>query len=673
MTDVATMAGWRIAIANRGEIAIRIAQTCKRLGMIPVLLLGDPDLDGLAARRVGRVERIGEAGAELDVERVVAAAERAGAAYLHPGYGFLSERAELAEACETCGIRFVGPLAATLHVCGDKLETRAAAVRAGVPVLAASEPLGDDPASWIAAASLVGYPLIVKPAGAGGGRGLRHVADETALVGAIEVSRREGASPGAGAVLYLERELREARHVEVQVVADGTDALAVGDRDCSLQRRHQKVIEEAPAPRIDDYLRQRLHGYARDLAREVGLRGIATCEFLLAPDGTLAFLEINPRIQVEHPVTELVTGIDLVAWQLELAAGGGLPRMPFPEPRGHAVEARVYAEDSQEGFRPSPGHLAVVQWPRLPDIRVDAGYETGDVVPHNYDAMLAKVIAHGPDRATAIATLRQALRETVIAGVHTNLAWLDALLASDAFQDGWATTQTAGEIVAGAAEPGLAPVAALACLLGEGAALVSDPWMRLGPWRIAGPAPVLMHGDDWEARFTVERSAGGWAARDAAGWPVRWWRDTEGVLTVAAGDERGRFVVVPEADDLRVCGNGGEWCVRSGPRPLGSRERVARSHNGEIVAPMPASVIAVNVIVGERVESGTPLVTLTAMKMEITCEAPAAGTVTEILCSPGDLVGSGQVLARLVMEDALGASKSRTTGPVEANPGAAAG
>jgi acetyl-CoA/propionyl-CoA carboxylase, biotin carboxylase, biotin carboxyl carrier protein len=673
MTDDGTLAGQRIAIANRGEIAIRIAQTSERLGMIPVLLLGDPDLDGLAARRVGRVERVGEAGAELDVERVIAAAERTGAAYLHPGYGFLSERAELAEACEAAGIRFVGPSAATLRLCGDKLETRAAAVRAGVPVLTASEPLGDDSALWIAAAAEVGYPLIVKPAGAGGGRGLRHVADETALVGAIEVSRREGASSGAGAVLYVERELLEARHVEVQLAGDGLDAIAVGLRDCSLQRRHQKVIEESPAPCIDDDLRQRLHGYARDLAREVELRGIGTCEFLLDADGTLAFLEINPRIQVEHPVTELVTGIDLVAWQLELAAGGGLPRMPFPEPRGHAVEARVYAEDPREGFRPSPGRLAVVQWPRVPNVRVDAGYETGDSVPHAYDAMLAKVIAHGPDRQTAIATLRQALRETVIAGVHTNLAWLDALLASEAFREGRATTQTAGEIVAGAAEPGLAPVVALLCLLGEGAALESDPWMRLGPWRIAGPAPVLMHGDDWEARFTVERSADGWAARDAAGRPVRWWRDAAGVITVAAGAERGRFFVVPEADALRVCGNGGEWRVRSGPRPLGPRERVARSHNGEIVAPMPANVIAVNVMVGDRVEPGAPLVTLTAMKMEITCEAPAAGTVTEILCAPGDLVGSDQVLARLATEDALGASKSRTTGPVEANPGAAAG
>ena len=290
------MAGKRVAIANRGEIAVRIAATCRRLGATPILLLGSPDLSGYAVRQVGRVELVGEAGAELDVGLVVAATRRAEADFLHPGYGFLSERATLAEACAPAGIQFVGPSAATLRLCGDKLATRAAAERVGVPTLPASPPLGDEPEGWLKAGREVGYPLLVKPAGAGGGRGLRHVAGEAGLAEAVAASRRESAASGAGALVYLERELLAPRHVEVQVAADGERALALGDRDCSVQRRHQKVIEEAPAPHVDEATRMALHEHARRIAAEVGLHGIATCEFLLGADGEVAFLEVNPRI-----------------------------------------------------------------------------------------------------------------------------------------------------------------------------------------------------------------------------------------------------------------------------------------------------------------------------------------------------------------------------------------
>ena len=326
MTESSPVAGKRIAIANRGEIAVRIAATCRRLGAIPIVLLGDPDLNGYAARQIGLIERVGPAGSELDVELVIAAAKRASADYLHPGYGFLSERPALAEACDAAGIRFVGPSADTLRLCGDKLATRAAAVRAGVPVLPASPPIGDSPDEWVAAAQAIGYPLLVKPAEAGGGRGLRFVADESALIGAVQASRRESSSSGAGAVIYLERAMIEPRHVEVQVAADRDRTIAVGDRDCSIQRRHQKVIEEAPAPNIDDSVRANLHEYARRIAEETGLHGIATVEFLLDGSGEIAFLEVNPRIQVEHPVTELVTGVDLVEWQLLISSDRSVPR-----------------------------------------------------------------------------------------------------------------------------------------------------------------------------------------------------------------------------------------------------------------------------------------------------------------------------------------------------------
>ena len=345
---------------------------------------------------------MGEAGTELDVARVIAAAKRANAGFLHPGYGFLSERADLSRACEEADVRFVGPSPETLQLCGDKIATRAAAERAGAPLLPASEPLGDDPDQWKVAASAVGYPLLVKPAEAGGGRGLRFVAGEADLVEAVMASRREGVATGASEVVYLERALLAPRHVEVQVAGDGVRSIAVGDRDCSLQRRHQKVIEEAPAPNIDDQLRQALHEYAQRIAEEVGLRGIATCEFLLGADGTLAFLEVNPRIQVEHPVTELVSGIDLVEWQLLVAAGHPLPVVDT-KPRGHSIEARVYAENPAKGFLPSAGKIAVVDWPVRPDVRVDAGYASGDTMPSTYDPMLAKIVARGATRDAALA------------------------------------------------------------------------------------------------------------------------------------------------------------------------------------------------------------------------------------------------------------------------------
>ena len=552
------------------------------------------------------------------------------------------------QACEEAGIRFVGPSAATLRLCGDKLETRAAAERAGVPVLAASPPLGDDPDSWIAAAERIGYPLLVKPAGAGGGRGLRHVADASTLLDAVSASLRESATSGAGAVVYLEREMVEARHVEVQIVADGRHAIALGDRDCSLQRRHQKVIEEAPAPNVDDATRRDLHASARDLAVEVGLRGIATCEFLLAADGEIAFLEINPRIQVEHPVTEMVTGVDLVEWQLRIAAGEDLPEAPWPEPRGHAVEARVYAEDPWAGFRPAPGKLASVSWPVRPNIRVDAGFATNDIVPHAYDPMLAKVIAFGVDRSAAIEELRGALLDTVVAGVATNIGWLVNLLDNEAFLAGRATTNTANTVTPVEHSRASVAIAALAHLLDGSASPQPDAWSTIGPWRMSGCSPVTLHGDDWDERFDVWRSSAGWQVRrQGSDDAIRWWQDSGGVWTINDGDEVARMAVVERGPQLEVFGPGGWWTVSLGPRPTNGAAQRDRPGSGRIIAPMPASVVEVHVEGGDRVGPGQLLVTLTAMKMEIMCEAPVAGIVESIGCQAGDLVAADQVLVNL--------------------------
>jgi acetyl/propionyl-CoA carboxylase alpha subunit len=648
MTGKTAVKDATVAIANRGEIAIRIAATCRRLGAVPALLLGEPDLTGLAARTVNSVERVGEAGSELDPERVVAAAKRAGADYLHPGYGFLSERADLAETCERAGIRFVGPSAATLRLCGDKLETRAAAERAGVPVLAASGPLGGDPDGWLAEGRRIGYPLLVKPAGAGGGRGLRLVEEEGHLVDAVAASRREGTAAGQAPVVYLERALIAPRHVEVQVAAAGERVVALGDRDCSLQRRHQKVIEEAPAPNLSDETRANLHDYARRIGREVGLENIATCEFLLGQGDEIAFLEVNPRIQVEHPVTELVTGVDLVEWQLRIASGHPPTMTDAPTPRGHAVEARVYAEEPAAAFRPGPGRLGTVAWPAGPGVRVDAGYASGDTVPHAYDAMLAKVIAHGPTREAAIVTLREALLGTVVAGVPTNIAWLLDLLESEAFRSGEMSTQTTTAVPPEPPEPGIAAVAALAAMLDAEPAGDGSAWSRLGPWRMGGPAPVTLHGDGWERTLEPKRVGGGWEIVDReTGETARWSHGAEGVLEIDFGGEVARAAVAERQDGVEVSAGGGRWLVRRGPVPVLAPGQRAMASNGQVVAPMPGTIVSVAVREGDAVAKGDPLLALYAMKMELTVEAPDDGVVEAIACAEGDLVAADQVLVTL--------------------------
>jgi acetyl/propionyl-CoA carboxylase alpha subunit len=642
------LAGKRVAIANRGEIAVRIAATCTRLSMIPILLIGKPDLGGYALRQVGRFELIGEAGSELDVTSVIAAAKRARSDYLHPGYGFLSERPALAEACETAGIRFVGPSAATLRLCGDKLATRAVAERAGVPVVRASDPLDDDPDHWRVVGKDIGYPLMVKPAEAGGGRGLRLVTDEAGLVPAVEASRRESAASGAGAVIYLERALIQPRHVEVQVVADHAGAFALGDRDCSLQRRHQKVIEEAPAPHVSDTTRQALHEYGCRVAKEAGLRGIATCEFLLDKDAEIAFLEVNPRIQVEHPVTELVTGVDLVEWQLQIASGACVPSHETPEPRGHAIEARVYAEDPDAGFLPTAGALGPVAWPAGPAIRVDAGYGSGDTVPTAYDAMLAKIVGHGADRADALSALQVALCDTVVSGVTTNIGWLLNLLGSDAVRDGLTTTTTAATIERSRRPPGMAPVAAVAQQVDRASSVATDPWSAIGPWRASGRATIIVHGVDWEMSVTIWRDATGWqAALDGFSAPVRWWRGPDRVWTIGSEARVVRFAVVEREGTFLVYGNGGHWPIWPGPKPAKSAGTHAQQSDGQVLAPLPATVIQVHVTEGDQVTKGQPLVTLSAMKMELVCESPDGGRIASVSCREGDLVAADQLLVKL--------------------------
>jgi acetyl-CoA carboxylase biotin carboxylase subunit len=411
-------------IPNRGEIAARIIRTCQRLGIEAVLGASEADLAGVPARLADRVVRLGPAQAAasyLDVESVVAAARAVEADAIHPGYGFLSENARLADACERAGIVFIGPTARQLAVAGDKLAARQHAVDAGLPVVPGGE-VGEFAAAR-ALSEQLGWPVLVKAAGGGGGRGMTLVTEPAALQAALERASSEARAAFGDARLYLERYVTSGRHVEVQVLADGTDAVNLGDRDCSIQRRYQKLVEEAPAPGLDETLRSRMHEAAVTYARGLGYRGAGTVEFLVdLQRDSFYFLEMNARIQVEHPVTEAITGLDLVAEQIAVAEG--LPLRLTQDSvalSGHAIECRITCEDWLQDFRPTPGTVTRFAVPVGPGLRVDTHVQTGDEIPPYYDSLVAKLIASGRDRAEALERLRSALVRFTVEGVPTTL------------------------------------------------------------------------------------------------------------------------------------------------------------------------------------------------------------------------------------------------------------
>jgi acetyl-CoA carboxylase, biotin carboxylase subunit len=430
-----------LLVANRGEIAVRVLRTCRRLGIEGVLTVTEADARSLPARLADRVVRVPS---YLDVDAVVAAARTCDA--LHPGYGFLSENPALATACDAAGVRFVGPSAGTLAAAGDKLAARGHAVAAGVPVLP-----GGPADSARAVAAEIGFPLLVKAVGGGGGRGMRRVADSASLDAAVDEARAEAGAAFADRRLYLERLVDAGRHVEVQLLGDGERVVHLGDRDCSVQRRFQKLLEEAPAPHLDARLRADMHAAAVALGEHLGYRGAGTVEFLVHAGG-FAFLEINARLQVEHPVTEAVTGLDLVAEQIAIAEGRPL-RISQDEVTvtGHAIECRLNAEDPDRGFAPSPGTVTDAAFPAGQGIRVDTHVQTGTAVTADYDSLLAKLIVHGTDRAQALRVLRDALARTTIDGIATTIGLHAAIVADPDFATGGMPTGWLPHIIS--AEP----------------------------------------------------------------------------------------------------------------------------------------------------------------------------------------------------------------------------
>ena len=425
-------------IANRGEIAVRIIRTARQLGIRTTLAVSEADTDSLAAQMADDTALVGPAPATasyLNGEAVLKAARDSGADALHPGFGFLSENADFAQMVSDAGIIWVGPDPESIRLMGNKAAARAAAVDAGVPTLAGSDGALAADADVTAIAAEIGYPLVVKASAGGGGRGIRRVESAEQLPATIDIARAEAAAAFGDDALYMERFVDRARHVEVQVLGDGERYIHLGDRDCSMQRRQQKVIEEAEAPRLPDHVRDLIRSSSVELARRSGYKGAGTVEFLYDPAReTAAFIEMNTRLQVEHPVTEFVTGIDIVAEQLRIAEGRGLSvtqdEVTFD---GHAIEVRINAEDPAHNFMPSPGTITALRWPDGEGVRIDSGFVEGGVVAPFYDSMLAKLIVHAPDRDQAIAKMERALDDTEIDGVKTTVPLLRALIAREEF------------------------------------------------------------------------------------------------------------------------------------------------------------------------------------------------------------------------------------------------
>jgi acetyl-CoA/propionyl-CoA carboxylase biotin carboxyl carrier protein len=439
----------RLLVANRGEIALRVMRTCRELGIETVAVYSDVDADALHVAAADRAERIGPASAAesyLSAKAIVAAAQRSGAEAVHPGYGFLSESADFARAVEAAGMTFIGPPAETLATLGDKLAARRAAADAGVPIVPGLTVALDD-GTFESVLAQVGLPLMLKAAAGGGGRGMRRVDRAEELASALASARREAASAFGDPTIYAERVVAPARHVEVQLLGDRHGGLAVlGERECSVQRRHQKLVEESPAPAISPSQREALADSARRVAGSVAFHNAATVEFLVGADGSHYFLEMNTRLQVEHGVTELVTGLDLVEWQIRVAAGERLGEAVLgAEARGHAIEVRLYAEDPHDGFRPVAGTVGAWRMPAGPGVRVDAGVSAGTVLPVEYDPLLAKLLVHADSRPAAASRLRRALDETLVGGLQTDLSFLRWLADEPGFVAGEYDTSLVAE------------------------------------------------------------------------------------------------------------------------------------------------------------------------------------------------------------------------------------
>jgi propionyl-CoA carboxylase alpha chain len=659
-----------LLIANRGEIAARIIRTAHALGIATVAVYSDPDAEAPYVRMADQAVRLpGAAPADtyLRGDLIIAAAAATGAGAVHPGYGFLSENAAFARACADAGLIFVGPAPATIQAMGDKIAAKAMMAAAGVPVLPS---VTVDPDGEHDAAAQVGFPLLVKAAFGGGGRGMRLVTDPARLDEAVQSARREAAAAFGDRLVFLERYVADPRHVEVQILGDAYgDVVHLFERECSIQRRYQKIVEESPSPAVDDALRQELTHAAVTAGRAVGYTGAGTVEFVLDRDGSFYFLEMNTRLQVEHPVTEEVTGLDLVELQLRVAEGEPLPpEVRQPAITGHAIEARLYAEDVPAGFLPVTGTLHRFAIPSGPGLRIDAGYRDGSVISPYYDAMLAKVIAHGRTRAEAARRLARALQTAEIHGLTTNRDLLVAILREPEFLAGATDTgyltrhapAALAEAEAGAgagaetgaeAAPATARHALVAALARQAVNRTAAPVLATLPsgWRNVVSAPQRVGytaaGQQYDVAYrvlgeTVQASVNG----VSLGQLLRHTASPDRVDLEVDGRRRVYRVhrVGSENPVTYVDASDGSSALTEVPR-FGDPDKLTPA--GSLLAPMPGLVRRVLVEVGAVVTAGQPLLVLEAMKMEQTVAAPAAGVVAELRAKAGEQVAAGQVLA----------------------------
>jgi acetyl-CoA/propionyl-CoA carboxylase biotin carboxyl carrier protein len=648
-----------VLVANRGEIAVRVIRTLRAMGIRSVAVFSDADAGARHVAEADVAVRIGPAPAResyLSIDALLAAVERTGAQAVHPGYGFLSENAHFAEALSAAGVVFIGPPVPAIQTMGDKISAKAAVSAFGVPVVPGISRPGLTDGDLIDGAAEVGFPVLVKPSAGGGGKGMRVVHDAKELSSAILSARREAASAFGDDTLFLERFVLNPRHIEVQVLADTYgNVVHLGERECSLQRRHQKVIEEAPSPLLDDATRARIGAAACDTARSVDYTGAGTVEFIVSADrpDEFFFMEMNTRLQVEHPVTEMVTGLDLVELQVRIAAGEKLPiTQDDVRMDGHAIEARVYAEDPARGFLPTGGDVVGLREPSGSGVRIDSGLARGTIVGSDYDPMLAKVIAHAGDRASALRELDAALADTAVLGLTTNIEFLRFLL-------------TDPDVVAGRLDTGLldrrtpdfAPVppgddeliaAAAYRWLRSWPAATASPWDVPSGWRIAGRAPTTFRLQAGDRTDHVALTGSPDHATAAV--------ENGETRTLRASLEGDRLAVTVDGlrTEYQVAAVGGQvWLAGAGRVAMVEEVREApvrrddeHSGDAELTSPMPGAVVAVGVEDGQQVDAGTVVVTVEAMKMEHALAAPVAGVV-ELVVSAGEQVKVGQVLARI--------------------------
>ena len=651
-----------LLIANRGEIAARVIRTAKAMGLRTVAVYSEADRDAMHVAMADEAVLLGPARARdsyLNIERVIEAARKSGAEAVHPGYGFLSESAEFAQACLDAGLVFVGPTAAMIRLMGSKSGSKLLMEQAGVPLVPGYHGEAQDDATLAAAANKIGYPILVKASAGGGGRGMRIVRSASELAPAIVSAKREAKAAFGDDRVLIEKFVENPRHIEVQIIGDSHgNLLSLFERECTLQRRHQKVIEEAPSPTLDAVQREAVCAAARKAAAAVDYVGAGTIEFV-SNGKDVFFIEMNTRLQVEHPVTELITGIDLVEWQLRVAFGESLPLAQDQIVlNGHAVEARVYAENPHKNFMPSVGKIRTWHTPDPSNgLRIDAGYREGDAVSPHYDAMLAKVIAWAPTRDAAINRLNRGLEELDIRGVITNIPFLSALVThpdvrANAIDTGFIERELKNLTPAPPAPHDLELGAAVAAILDEESKAARGE--THSPWRTAGWMPVgrrqrvftFRHGHGTEQKLTLNYGRGpatlSIGEREIAFAAVP---NAAGGLDVTLHGMKSHVVAVLEGHELYLRTRNGRFELHW-VDPFGG-ETEEQVGEDKIVAPLPGTVVALLAEEGAHLDKGAPILTLEVMKMEQTLRAPFAGVLKVIKCRVGDIVGEGVELAEI--------------------------